>query len=166
MRVPNAEFPPGLPGEQLPPYPPKPVLTVTEEEGVTETPVARTIPPPPPPPPDGVEPFDIPPPPPPATTKTSTEVIDAGTVHVRVANSEEPVGVEDAVAKVSTQSPFVATFITTPVASLTVAVQAPLDTVAALTELALIATGTHASAATPKTVKTLKRLAITTFLFY
>jgi hypothetical protein len=130
-----------LPGEQLPPYPPNPVLTVTEEEGVTDTPVARTIPPPPPPPPDGVEPFDIPPPPPPATTKTSTELMDAGTVHVRVANSEDPVGVVDAVAKVSTQSPFAATLMDTPVASFTSAVQIPLVTVAALAGEAINATG-------------------------
>lgn len=40
-------------------------------------------------------------------------------------------GVEDAVAKVSTQSPFAATLIDTPVASFTSAVQVPLDTVAA-----------------------------------
>ena len=40
-------------------------------------------------------------------------------------------GVEDAVAKVSTQSPFAATLIDTPVASSTVALQVPLVTVAA-----------------------------------
>jgi hypothetical protein len=124
---------------------------------VTDTPVATTIPPPPPPPPDGVEPFDIPPPPPPATMNTSTEVIDAGTVHVRVAYSVDPVGVVDAVAKVSTQSPFAATVIVTPVALSTTEVQTPLETVAALTELAPIAIGTHANVATPTIVRTFKR---------
>jgi hypothetical protein len=67
--------------------------------------------------------------------------MDAGTVHVRVANSEDPVGVEDAVAKVSTQSPFAATLMDTPVASSTVAVHAPLVTVAACTGEAINATG-------------------------
>jgi hypothetical protein len=115
----------------LPPCPPNPVFTVIDEEAVTDSPEARTIPPPPPPPPDGVEPFDIPPPPPPATTKTSTEETDDGTVHVRVANPAPVVGVVAAVANVRTQSPFDATAMVTPVASSTVAVHVPLVTVAA-----------------------------------
>jgi hypothetical protein len=63
----------------------------------------------------------------------------------------------DAVANVSTQSPFAATAMVTPVALSTTALHTPLDTVAALAELALIATGTQASVAIPKTVRTLKR---------
>jgi hypothetical protein len=107
------------------------VVTVIDDEAVTDSPEARTIPPPPPPPPDGVEPFDIPPPPPPATTRTSTEETDDGTVHERVANPAPVVGVVAAVAKESTQSPFDATAMVTPVASSTVAVHVPLVTVAA-----------------------------------
>ena len=115
----------------MPPCPPNPVVTVIDEEAVTDNPEASTIPPPPPPPPDGVEPFDIPPPPPPATTKTSTEETDDGTVHVRVANPAPVVGVVAAVAKESTQSPFDATAMVKPVALSTVAVQVPLVTGAA-----------------------------------
>ena len=133
--APNDELPPGEPGEQLPPWPPYPVFTVTVVEGVTAKPVARTMPPPPPPPPVGVLPLDIPPPPPPATTKTSTELIPAGTVQLRVVNCCDVVGVVGAVANTTTHAPAESSVAVTPVATSTVDRHAPDPTVAAWTGL-------------------------------
>jgi hypothetical protein len=75
--------------------------------------------------------FELPPPPPPATTRTLTEVIIDGTVHVLATAAEVSVPVVAAVAKVTTQSPFEATADVTPVALSTVDTQEPVPMLAA-----------------------------------